>query len=868
MTEKFRILLVEDNEADQMAFERLVERKNLPYDYVIAGSIAGAKTILATERFDALVTDHVLEDGTAFDLFGEVEGVPVVVIIESGDEEIAVKAIQAGATDCLLKNPDGDYPSTLPVTVERAIRFRQTKDELNRALRATRALQKAHDELKMRVERRTVELAQADEALHVEIAESIAFEDLFNLDDIQRLQDEFARAAGVSSIITHPDGTPITAPSNFCRLCRDIIRKTGKGLANCFKSDAAMGRVNPEGPTIQPCLSGGLWHAGTSITVGGKHIANWLIGQVRDETQSEEKMRQYAREIGADEDTVAEAFYQVSSMSREQFGQVAQVLFTFANQLSTTAYQNVQQARFIAEHKRMEQALRDSEAHYRALFEYLPIPAFTKDRDGRYTSCNAENHRYWSVSPIGHTDAELLPPEVAAALRAVDLRVMETEDALTQEEYLANTPMGDRQVISRKVPLRDGSGDIVGILGAGLDITERRQMEQQLRKQERLAAVGQLAAGIAHDFRNLLTTITLYASMALYRPDLPPNLAPNMHSILGESNKAADLVQQILDFSSRSTLRVQVLDPQSLVQNIVGILKRTIPENVRLSLEVEPGEHWTTCTVRADPGRIQQALTNLATNAHDAMPRGGELRLRLSHVEVTADKAPPVADMEPGAWVCLAVSDTGTGMTEQVRAHLFEPFFTTKEVDKGTGLGLAQVYGIVRQHEGHIDVETELGRGTTFRIYLPAYTKKVKETEVEEPSALPLGQGETILLVEDDENLREAGQSLLESLDYRVLAAANGREALAIYEAGEKVDLLITDMVMPEMGGRELVREMRSRDLNLKALGITGYAIEEATEELRKVGFLEVIHKPFEIEVLAQMIHRALNVKAIVHPTT
>jgi CheY-like chemotaxis protein len=260
-------------------------------------------------------------------------------------------------------------------------------------------------------------------------------------------------------------------------------------------------------------------------------------------------------------------------------------------------------------------------------------------------------------------------------------------------------------------------------------------------------------------------------------------------------------------------------------------------------------------------------LTNLATNARDAMPHGGDLRFELSRVVVAAGEESPVAEMpappsshpQAGEWVCLAVSDTGTGMTEKVRAHVFEPFFTTKEVGKGTGLGLAQVYGIVRQHEGHIRVESEPGRGTTFLIYLPALEERVKEIEAEEPSPPPQGQGETLLLVEDNEYLREAGQSILESLGYRVLTATNGREALAVYEAEGGADLVITDMVMPEMGGKELVRELTRSDPNLKAVGLTGYAVEGVADELREAGFLDVIHKPFDVEKLARVVQRALH---------
>ncbi len=449
-------------------------------------------------------------------------------------------------------------------------------------------------------------------------------------------------------------------------------------------------------------------------------------------------------------------------------------------------------------------------------------------------------------------------------------------------------------------PILDAKGEIRGVVLTFRDVTERvrteairrqaedalresnrrleetlaelRDTQEQMVRQERLAAVGQLSAGIAHDFRTLLTTITLYAQMASHQPDLPSGLARNIEIIIDESNKAADLVQQVLDFSRRSMIQVQALDLYSLVQNIMNVLQRVIPENVRLSLEA--GEQASGFTVQVDPGRIQQVLTNLAINARDAMPRGGELRFELFRVEVAANDPPPLAEMGPGTWVCLAVSDTGTGMTEEVRAHLFEPFFTTKDVDKGTGLGLAQVYGIVRQHDGYIGVETELGRGTTLRIYLPAYVAdsdrasadndraSAEESQAEEPPALPQGRGETILLVEDNEGLRKVGRSILESLGYRVLTAANGREALAVYEGDASVDLVIAEVVIPEMGGKELVRELRRSDPTIKVLGITSYVVEQAARELREAGFLSVISKPFRVETLARVIHHALSASA------
>ena len=399
--------------------------------------------------------------------------------------------------------------------------------------------------------------------------------------------------------------------------------------------------------------------------------------------------------------------------------------------------------------------------------------------------------------------------------------------------------------------------DPVGILGISTDITERKEMERQLVRHERLAAVGQLAAGIAHDFRNLLSTIILYAEMDLRRSDLPHDLARHLRIISQESHTASDLVQQILDFSSNAMLNPRPVDLEAHTERVLATLRRTIPESIDMTLETEAGDY----TLVADPARIQQALTNLVLNARDAMPNGGEMRFALTRLDVGPGERSPVPEAVSGSWVCLSVSDTGSGMTEEVQAHLFEPFFTTKETGKGTGLGLAQVFGIVRQHEGYIDVETAPDQGTTFRIYLPIQDAETEAQAVDTSAQIPVGRGERVLLVEDESGVRDAVKQALESLGYRVITARHGREALSICRSSSRsVDVVVTDLVMPEMGGKQLFAALQEIAPDLPVLAMTGYALEgEDLNALIDAGFVDVVFKPLDIEKLVQTIHRVLD---------
>lgn len=517
----------------------------------------------------------------------------------------------------------------------------------------------------------------------------------------------------------------------------------------------------------------------------------------------------------------------------------------------------------LMQQRQAEQARKESEARYRTLFDNSSDALFIHDLEGRMLEVNQiACHR------LGYERDQLLnkmvidiDPSAYAANWSERIQDIEQRGHVV---FQSSHVRSDDTEIPVEVSSRlIDYGGRRAILSAARDISKRLEMEKQLHQQERLAAVGQLAGGIAHDFRNFLTTIILYAGMPLGRPDLPSSTREALEVISREAQQASDLVQQILDFSGRSAMEAQPVDLVAFVEEAVDILRQTIPESINVSLAIEPEES----IVEADPTRIQQMLMNLALNARDAMMaspsasngEGSELGIALSKIVMSPDAVPPVPRMEPGEWVRVTVSDTGTGMTEEVKDRIFEPFFTTKERGEGTGLGLAQVYGIVQQHHGHIDVETKLGEGTAFHVYLPIHAAAVGELE-EGPGSLPEGAGETILLVEDQENLREAGRGMLTSLGYRVVTAANGREALDLL-TGLQVDAVVTDVVMPEMGGKALMGELRQRAPQLPVVAVTGYTMKEEISDLRELGFFEVLQKPFDALSLAQGVRRALDIE-------
>jgi two-component system cell cycle sensor histidine kinase/response regulator CckA len=352
------------------------------------------------------------------------------------------------------------------------------------------------------------------------------------------------------------------------------------------------------------------------------------------------------------------------------------------------------------------------------------------------------------------------------------------------------------------------------------DVTERRRLESQLRHAQRMEAVGRLAGGVAHDFNNLLTVIGGYTEMLLADMDETHPMREPVAVMRQAGEQAAALTQQLLVFSRRQVVQPQVLDVNSVVSDLGRMLRRLIGEDIDLTLLLAPG----VAPVRADPRQIEQVLMNLVVNARDAMPDGGQLTVETADIVFDEHDSHVRTDVKPGRYVRIAVTDSGTGMDDATRARIFEPFFTTKDPGKGTGLGLATVYGIVTQHEGVIEVYSEPQHGTVFKVYLPAaFTAEPVGASIE-PAIVPMGLGETVLLVEDSDAVRELLAETLERQNYRVLIANDGAEGVALSDSFDgTIDLLVTDMVMPHLGGREVADHVRAARPGTKVLFLSGY---------------------------------------------
>ena len=513
----------------------------------------------------------------------------------------------------------------------------------------------------------------------------------------------------------------------------------------------------------------------------------------------------------------------------------------------------------ITECKRTEESLRKNEQKFRTLIRTIPDLVWLKDPQGIYLSCNSRFESLFGAKEkdiLGKTDYDFLDKELANFYRKHDKIAMAKGKPSKNEEEITFAD-GHREILETiKTPMYKSDGQLAGVLGIGRNITDRLNLQAQFIQAQKMESVGRLAGGVAHDYNNILSVIMGYTELALDKVDPKDPLHADLEEILIAAKRSTDITRQLLAFARKQTVAPKVLDLNETLEEMLKLLRQLIGEDIDLAWHPK-AKLWP---VKMDPSQVDQILANLCVNARDAIAGVGKVTIETDQVTLDEAYCADHAGFIPGEFALLAVSDNGCGMDKDTLDKLFEPFFTTKEVGRGTGLGLATFYGIVKQNDGFINVYSEPEKGTTFKIYLPRHAGKAEEISVESTAEILKGRGETVLVVEDEFSILKLANRILDGLGYNVLAARTPGEAMGLAkEHADNIHLIITDVIMPEMNGRDLAERLHAINPDIKTLFMSGYT----SNVIAHRGVLEegvnFIQKPFSKKELAAKVRAALD---------
>ncbi len=521
----------------------------------------------------------------------------------------------------------------------------------------------------------------------------------------------------------------------------------------------------------------------------------------------------------------------------------------------------------IAERIMVENSLRESEGRFRSLVNTIPDLIWLKDASGVYLSCNAIFERFFGAKEaaiVGKSDYDFVDKELADFFRENDRKAMAAGKPTSNEEWITFPDDGRRTLLyTTKTPMYDKDGILIGVLGVGRDISEiksneeeRIKLESQLQQIQKIESVGRLAGGVAHDFNNMLGVILGHAHLALMETDPVQPIHANLEEIRKAAERSADLTRQLLAFARKQTIAPKVLDLNETVSGMLKMLQRLIGEDIDLTWQPSAGL-WS---VKVDPSQIDQILANLCVNARDSITNMGKITIQTGNNVIDENYTANNMDATPGEYVTLTVSDNGSGIDKETMVHIFEPFFTTKGIGEGTGLGLATVFGAVKQNKGFINVYSEPGKGTTFSIYLPRYAGNTRQGSTDGiVQATPRGQ-ETILLVEDEPAILNMASMLLSKQGYSVLQANTPSEAIRLAKENTTgIHLLMTDVVMPEMNGRDLAKDLQTRYPQIKCLFMSGYTADVIAHHGVLDDGVHFIQKPFSLSNMAAKVREVLD---------
>ena len=724
-----------------------------------------------------------------------------------------------------------------------------------------------------RLQVRTLPSPALDQETTESLGEEFDLKEVLDQQRIQAIMDDFHSLTGMVTAIVDLEGN-ILESTGWQELCTRFHRAHPVTSRYCTESDLALAETLEPGQYADYHCKNGLRDVVTPLYIRNHHVGNIYTGQFfyEDDAVDEARFIEQARRHGFAEEEYLEALRRIPRYSRETIAHLMGFLVRMTEHISQIGLKNLELARESRFRQAAESGWHDSRARLQAVIHSIPDLVWMKDPDGVYLLCNGRFEQFFGAPAsdiLGKTDADFLPPEQVAFFRDHDNRAMELDRPTMNIEEVKFASDGHREILETiKTPLRDENGNISGVLGIGRDISARMEAEQDLRENEeklrdaqRMESIGRLAAGVSHDLNNLLTPILGYTEVLAsgLGPESPHQ--ETLAHISYAGGRAKELISQLVAFARKQTLQYRTVDLNGSARNLLKLLDHSLRPNINVRLELDDSLPH----IRADEAQIEQVVMNLALNAVDAMPAGGDLV-----IATTANQAPDTLGdyREALPWVRLEVHDTGTGMDRETMSHIFEPFFSTKG-KLGTGLGLATVHGIIKQHGGEVVVESEPGRGTSFLIYLPALEPNGEQPPVETleedgsdpvPSEPAESDGPaTILVVEDDENVRCFATTILARKGYQVLSAGSSEEALSLIETlGTPIDLLLTDMVMPGISGQELCSRMMEVQPGLPVLFMSGYSDLDMSRDWECCPGEAFLSKPFLPEQLLSSINGLL----------
>ena len=596
------------------------------------------------------------------------------------------------------------------------------------------------------------------------------------------------------------------------------------------------------------------------------------ISQVIDnlgEIPDREFFIRLAHEFDFPLDDYLAALDRVPTFSREKVDTILEydkALASFIADLATSATRKIEADAVVqAERRRWEEKIKGQAEFLQILMDAMPYPVFYKDRQGRYLGCNRSFEQFMGITKAqiaGKTVYDVVPRDLAEVFHRADEELFSHPGAQRYEESIESADHVRHDVIFHKATFHGSNGNVVGIVGSMIDITDSKRLEgekQRLREELSMAgkmeSIGRLAGGVAHDFNNMLAVIIGNAELALEEIEPEHPLFKSVEEIRSAAGRSADLTGQLLAFARKQAVAPKVLDLRVTVKQMLTMLRRLVGEHISLTWTADR-DLWL---VKLDPVQLDQILVNLVVNARDSISEVGAISIEAKNLVADDAYCSGHADLAPGEYVILTATDNGCGMDRETLSNIFEPFFTTKESRRRTGLGLATVYGIVKQNDGSIVVNSTPGEGSTFGIYLPRYSGQ-SAVHVEEQVGRPVTGSETVLLVEDERMVLQMTRVMLKRLGYCVLTAASPSEALELARKhADEIHLLITDVVMPEMNGFELARRLSASHPKLKRLFVSGYSADVVSRHGVLESGTHFLHKPFVIKDLAVKVREAIG---------